>query len=136
VEFDSDIDIHLHDPDHLGLFTMKRIASLTEEISWQNRVTISHALGLSEINDAELQEVASRFNSLGINLASVVSSRNNSQLIPIPTLKEYGVNTILGTDTVMDHWSPFGQGSVLEKLSGMAEYFRLLDEKSLAQSLG
>lgn len=136
VDSNSDIDIHLHDPGHLGLFTMNRIADITEEAGWKDRVTISHAIGLNAINNQELEEVALKFNNLGINIASVVSARNNSSLIPIPTLKEYGVETILGTDTIRDHWSPFGQGNVLEKLTGMAEYFRFLDEKSLSQSLG
>ena len=31
VEFNADVDIHLHDANNLGTFTMKRLASLTEE---------------------------------------------------------------------------------------------------------
>ena len=53
VEFDSDIDIHLHDADQLGTFTMKRLAALTEEAGWQGRVTISHALGLGDVSVEE-----------------------------------------------------------------------------------
>ena len=35
VEFNADVDIHLHDANNLGTFTMKRLASLTEEAGWQ-----------------------------------------------------------------------------------------------------
>ncbi|MBM7570042.1 amidohydrolase family protein [Aquibacillus albus] len=136
VEHDADIDIHLHDPGHLGTFTIKRLAAMTEEAGWNGRVTISHALGLAGVSIQEAAEIAEQLNELDISIATVASSRATGPLIPIPLLLEKGVNVSLGTDTVMDHWSPFGNGDTLEKLTRVAEYFRWLDEKSLAQSLG
>ncbi|KHF37265.1 N-isopropylammelide isopropyl amidohydrolase [Paenibacillus sp. P1XP2] len=35
VEADADIDLHIHDGGHLGLFTFQRLADLTEEAGWQ-----------------------------------------------------------------------------------------------------
>ena len=46
VEGNAGIDLHLHDPDQLGTFTMKRLAQLTKEAGLQGKVAISHAFGL------------------------------------------------------------------------------------------
>ncbi|HYK73579.1 MAG TPA: amidohydrolase family protein, partial [Pseudoneobacillus sp.] len=43
VEADAGVDIHIHDRNTLGMFTMKRLADLTEEAGWQGKVTVSHA---------------------------------------------------------------------------------------------
>ncbi len=35
VEANANIDLHIHDPGHLGIFTFKRLAALTEEAGWR-----------------------------------------------------------------------------------------------------
>jgi len=35
--------------------------------------------------------------------------------MPLPLLRQCGVKLMTGTDSVIDHWSPFGSGSMLEK---------------------
>ncbi|MFP3415898.1 deaminase, partial [Bacillus sp. SIMBA_074] len=72
VEADAPIDVHLHDPDQLGIFTFKRLAKMTEEAGWQGRVTISHALALADISLAEAGEVAEMLAGLGISVTSTV----------------------------------------------------------------
>ena len=84
VEFNADVDIHLHDANNLGTFTMKRLASLTEEAGWQGRVTISHALGLGGVIDKEAEEVAERLANVNIDITSTVPI--GKQVIPIPLL--------------------------------------------------
>lgn len=133
VEADADIDLHIHDPGHLGLFTFKRLAALTEEAKWQGRVTISHALGLADVSLGEAGEIAELLAYQGI---SVTSSVPLGRTIPIPLLREKGVNVSLGDDSITDHWSPFGKGDSLEKAGILAERFRLSNEHSLGQALG
>ncbi|MGG1662182.1 hypothetical protein [Brevibacillus sp. NRS-1366] len=41
VETNTDIDLHLHDYDSIGLYTMKRLEDITEDAKWQGRVAIS-----------------------------------------------------------------------------------------------
>lgn len=132
VESNSDIDVHLHDPDHLGLFTMQRLASLTEEAGWQGRVTVSHAIGLADLSVIEATSLAERFSELGISITSTVPILRT---IPIPLLHDKGVKVELGNDSITDHWSPFGIGDNLEKAGRLAERFRMIEEQSLAQSL-
>lgn len=134
VEADADIDMHLHDPGHLGVFTMKRLAALTEEAGWQGRVTISHAMGLGDVSQEEARELAQRLASLGISIASTVPI--NRPTIPIPLLHQEGVAVMLGNDSLTDNWTPFGSGDLLEKAGRLAERFRLTDERSLGVALG
>ncbi|AZV62769.1 amidohydrolase family protein [Peribacillus frigoritolerans] len=132
VEYNSDIDVHLHDPDHLGLFTMQRLASMTEDAGWQGRVTVSHASGLADLSVPEATGIAERFSETGISITSTVPI---FRTIPIPLLHEKGVKVELGNDSITDHWTPFGIGDNLEKAGRLAERFRMIDERSLAKSL-
>ncbi|HHT7236091.1 TPA: amidohydrolase family protein [Bacillus cereus] len=133
VEFNADVDIHLHDANNLGTFTMKRLASLTEEAGWQGRVTISHALGLGGVTDKEAEEVAERLSALKIDITSTVPI--GKQVIPIPLLDKKGVKVSLGNDSITDHWSPFGTGDMLQKANRLAERFGWSDERSLGKAL-
>jgi len=134
VEADADIDLHLHDPGHLGLFTIRRLAALTEEAGWQGRVTVSHAMGLGDVSAEEARDMAQQLAALGISIASTVPI--NRPTIPIPLLQEAGVAVMLGNDSLTDNWSPFGSGDLLEKAGRLAERFRHTDERSLAVALG
>ena len=58
VEADANVDLHIHDPGHLGIFTFKRLVALTEEAGWHGRVTISHAMALADVSTNEASEVA------------------------------------------------------------------------------
>ncbi|MGM7719889.1 amidohydrolase [Metabacillus sp. Hm71] len=133
VETNANIDLHIHDPGHLGIFTFKRLAALTEEAGWQGRVTISHALAFADISAKEASEVAELLAHQGI---SITSSVPIGRTIPIPILHEKGVEVSLGDDSITDHWSPFGKGDSLEKAGTLAERFGLSDERSLGQTLG
>ncbi|YCA45145.1 amidohydrolase family protein [Bacillus sp. JZ8] len=132
VEANANIDMHLHDPGHLGIFTFKRLASLTEEAGWQGRVTISHAYAFADISREEAGEVAELLARQGI---SITSSVPVDRTIPISLLQEKGVEVSLGDDSITDHWSPFGKGDSLEKAATLAECFNLSDERSLGQAL-
>ncbi|MBM7588120.1 cytosine/adenosine deaminase-related metal-dependent hydrolase [Bacillus pakistanensis] len=134
VEFNADIDFHLHDGGQLGIYTMKRLAQLTEEAGWHNRVTVSHALGLGDVPEKEVTEIAEKFANLGISIASTVPVRQS--VIPIPYLHDKGVRVMLGTDTIRDHWNPFGTGDMLVKANTLAQRFHWIHEQALAKALG
>ncbi|WP_342442707.1 amidohydrolase [Lysinibacillus sp. FSL K6-0075] len=132
VEANANVDLHIHDPGHLGIFTFKRLAALTEEVGWQGRVTISHAMALADVSINEASEVAALLAHHGIDITSSVPLDHT---IPIPLLDQKGVQISLGDDSITDHWSPFGIGDSLEKVGTLAERFGLSDERSLGQSL-
>ncbi|RAP78462.1 amidohydrolase family protein [Paenibacillus montanisoli] len=134
VEANAGIDVHIHDRDHLGIFTMNRLADLTEEAGWQGRVTVSHAFGFAGAPAGAAAELAERFAALGISVTSTVPI--GAVQMPIPMLQDKGVKVELGNDSITDHWSPFGIGDNLEKAGRLAELYRYIDERSLAEALG
>ncbi|MEE6449796.1 amidohydrolase [Gottfriedia acidiceleris] len=133
VEADADIDIHLHDPGHLGTFTMKRIVEFTKQAGWEGRVAISHAFGIGDVPREEAYELANSFRDAGISI--VTSVPINRQMPPVDLLNERGVEVAVGNDNIFDVWSPLGTGDILERAGRLAERFRWIDEVSLAQTL-
>ncbi|MDQ6423175.1 amidohydrolase family protein [Paenibacillus sp. LHD-117] len=134
VESGADIDMHLHDPGHLGWYTMKKLSELTRESGWQGRVAVSHAFALGEVPHERSDEMARIFAELGI---SVMSTAPINRLIPpVPLLRERGVQVALGCDGFYDSWAPFGNGDVLEKAQRLSQRYCWVDELSLSQSLG
>ncbi|WP_435162891.1 amidohydrolase family protein [Paenibacillus glycanilyticus] len=133
VQTNAGVDIHIHDRGEPGLTTMHRLADLTEQAGWQGKVTVSHAFGFAGESEAAA-ELAKRFAGLGISVTSTVPFGN--LIMPIPMLKAKGVKVELGNDSITDHWSPFGTGDCLEKAGLLAELYRFVDERLLAESLG
>ncbi|OIK17058.1 deaminase [Bacillus sp. MUM 116] len=133
VEGNADIDLHLHDPGHLGTFTMKRLAYLTKQAGWEGRVAISHAFGLGDVSTGEAYEVAEILKESGISI--VTSVPIGRAIPPVKLLTEWGVEVAVGNDNIYDSWWPTGNGDVLERAGRLLEYFRWTDEVSLSQAL-
>ncbi|GGD53263.1 amidohydrolase [Paenibacillus nasutitermitis] len=134
VQHHAGIDIHLHDGNKAGKQTLMRLADLTEEAGLQGKVTISHAFWFAGAPQHEAEEVAVRMSSLGMSIASTVPIGKTS--MPLPMLHNKGVKVKLATDSLTDHWSPFGNGDQLEKAGRFAELYGYNDERSLSRSLG
>lgn len=134
VSTNSGIDIHLHEGGEAGKQTLFRLTDLTEEAGLQDKVTVSHAFWFAGAKPEEAETVAERMASLGMSIASTVPIGRT--MMPLPMLHNKGVNVKLGTDSLTDHWSPFGNGDLLEKVGRFAELYGRVDEISLSQSLG
>ncbi|WP_028390681.1 amidohydrolase [Bacillus cihuensis] len=127
------IDLHLHDGDHLGIFTIKRLAQLTKEAGLQGKVAISHAFALGDIPPSEAEEMAELLADSGITI--ITSVPLDRRFPPVGLLHRKGVSVAVGCDNIFDVWSPFGNGDVLERAGRLAEISRWADERSLAQTL-
>lgn len=55
--------------------------------------------------------------------------------MPLPQLSKAGAVVMTGTDSVIDHWSPFGTGDILEKANLYAQLYRGSDEYHLSRAL-
>lgn len=129
-EFDADVDIHLHDFGHLGLYTVERIIDYTASSAMQGRVAISHAWCLGQITADESARIAERLREQQITIVSSVPL--NRPIPNLPQLEALGVKVRLGTDDVVNAWTPFGNGDMLERASRMAELFSLIEDDQLA----
>ncbi|KMT22127.1 amidohydrolase [Clostridium cylindrosporum] len=134
VEFNSDVDIHLHDGGSLGMYTIRRLTQIVEEAKWQGRVNISHGYCLGDSPIEEVSDLAEILRDLDISLAT--TSPIDAPCPPIPLLYEKGVKLSIINDNINDHWSPFGTGDLLQRASRMAEKFGWIDEYSLTRALG
>ncbi|QJD84538.1 amidohydrolase family protein [Cohnella herbarum] len=133
IDTNSGVDIHLHEQGQSGMSAMRKLADMTIEAGWQGRVTVSHAFGFASASAEEAEQLAERFAEAGISIASTVPIGRS--MMPIPMLHSKGVKVELGTDSLTDHWSPFGNGDNLEKAGRLAELYGYSDEWSLSRSL-
>ncbi|SIT92989.1 amidohydrolase [Edaphobacillus lindanitolerans] len=133
AEGNAGIDLHLHDADHLGIFTMKRLAQLTKEAGLRGKVAISHAFGLGDIPLAQAEGMADILADAGITI--ITSVPINRKFPPVGLLHKKGVSVAVGCDNIFDVWSPFGNGDILERAGRLAEISGWTDERSLAQTL-
>ncbi|MFD1779237.1 amidohydrolase [Fredinandcohnia salidurans] len=133
TEFNSDVDIHLHDGGHVGYYTVDKLVELVEDAKWHNRVAVSHAFCLGDVPIPQQEEIAAKLGQVGMSIMSTIPI--NRVIPPIERLDRYGVKVYLGCDGFYDSWSPHGTGDVLEKVTKYCELHRKSDELSLARSL-
>lgn len=134
AEEKAGIDLHLHDPDRLGIFTIKRLAELTVEAGLQGRVAVSHAFSLGDIPANQAAEMAELLADAGITV--ITSVPMGRKFPPVRLLHDHGVSVAVGCDNVFDIWSPFGNGDIMERAGRLAEISHWVDELSLGQTLG
>lgn len=128
------VDIHLHETSPAGVAAINYMVDTVEKNpALKGKVTISHAFALTTLSPQALSEIATRFAAQGITIASTVPI--GSLMMPLPQLSEKGVFVMTGTDSVIDHWSPFGSGDMLEKANLYAQLYRGSDEFHLSRSL-
>lgn len=128
------VDIHLHETTPAGVAAIHYMIDTVEKTpALKGKLTISHAFALSTLTPAEVEETAPRLAAQGITIASTVPI--GRIMMPLPQLYAHGVNIVTGTDSVIDHWSPFGTGSMLEKANVFAQLYGYSDEYGLSRAL-
>lgn len=131
-EFDVDVDFHLHDPGHLGTFTLRCIAEKTVATGYQGRVLIGHVFCLGEVGDGEAELTIDTLKEAEISIVSAPQS--SKPLPPVDKLLEAGVNVLCASDNVRDAWSPFGNADMLERALLIAHKFNLRTDEQLHQA--
>ncbi len=134
LDHDKAVDIHLHEMTPSGMAAIHSMIETVEQTpELKNRLTISHAVALATLSPEELEDVAGRMVAQGISVASSVPMW--PAYMPLPELRQFGVTVMGGTDSVIDHFSPFGTGDMLEKANFYAKLYRNGDEFGLSRSL-
>ncbi|XAS68406.1 amidohydrolase [Micrococcaceae bacterium Sec5.7] len=107
------VDIHLHEPGELGVFSADLILERTRSLGMQGKVTLSHAYQLGSVSEATTHRLIAEFAELDVSMASVAPSV--SGILPLPLLAEAGVRFGLGEDGQRDYWSPYGNTDMLDR---------------------
>lgn len=132
AEFDAGVDLHLHDPGHLGQYTIELLTDYTYEGKKQGRVAVSHAYCLGMLDKEELRNTLVGLREQDI---SIISSVPIDRPMPhVDSLLEEGVTLQLGTDNIRDSWSPYGNGDILQRASRLAEKCGWVTDEKLRQA--
>lgn len=134
-EYQVGVDIHVHDRKEAGKTTILEIIKLTRQYNLQDKVYISHAFGLNDFIDQERIDVFEQLANLSIHIVTSVPLDANT-IPPIVELISAGVKVHVGNDNVYDSWSPYGTGSLQEKLNRLGEMFDVTSQDNLTQLLG
>ncbi|MFN2932448.1 deaminase, partial [Escherichia coli] len=89
------------------------IKTVNENPSLRGKVTISHAFALATLSPEQAEKTARQLAEQQMTIASTVPI--GTLHMPLKILNNNGVFVMTGTDSVIDHWSPFGLGDMLEK---------------------
>ncbi|UUV98141.1 N-isopropylammelide isopropyl amidohydrolase [Vagococcus luciliae] len=129
------IDIHVHDKQEAEKNTIKEIIRLTKKYHMQDNVFISHAFGLNDFVGEERKQVFTDLAEQSVHIVTSVPITPNT-IPPIMELLSYGVKVHLGCDNIYDCWSPYGDGSLQEKMARLGELFNVKNQEDLTQLLG
>lgn len=127
------IDIHLHEPGELGLFSMALLLDRVEALGMQGRVTISHAFCLG-MNDPRL--VRPMLARLAKNDVSLATTGTSTATVPsVPQVTRAGITICAGSDGMRDLWHPWGNGDMLDRARIVAQRNRLDKDEELKLAL-
>ncbi|WP_139996755.1 amidohydrolase family protein [Paenibacillus paridis] len=132
AEFNAGVDLHLHDPGHLGLYTISRFAELTAQAGKGGRAAVSHAYCLGQVTETESRELAQQ---LKANDVAIITSVPLDRPMPrVDQLVAEGVQVHVGSDNILDAWSPFGNGDLLARGAKLAEKLGWILDDALLQT--
>ena len=126
------IDIHLHEPDELGAFSIEMILDRTLAHGMQGKVAISHAFCLGMSDRSRVHALVERLAEARVAVATVATPSR-----PVPSaaeLRAAGVTLCAGSDGIRDTWGPYGNADMLERamLLGLRNNFRTDSEVEYA----
>ncbi|KFF75458.1 deaminase [Chryseobacterium sp. P1-3] len=128
------IDIHLHEIGESGMKTINYLIDKTiENPELQGKTFVSHAFALAHLTPKETEQIAERLAQGKVGIVSSVPFKKT--IMPVPVLKKYGVNVLIGNDNVQDYWSTFGSGNMLQKANLIAELYGYATEFALSRAL-
>lgn len=126
------VDIHLHEANTMGLFSIEEIAARTRAHGMQGKVTISHAYALGDIPVDAVRRTADLLAESGV--AIMTTAPGARAFPPVLALRNAGVTVFGGNDNIRDSWSPYGDGDMLRRamMIGHRSDFRTDDELGIA----
>jgi cytosine/adenosine deaminase-related metal-dependent hydrolase len=114
LDYDKGVDIHLHETSPAGVAAVNYMVETVEKTpQLKGKLTISHAFALATLNEQQVDEIRTRMAAQQVTIASTVPI--GTLHMPLKQLRDKGVFVMTGTDSVIDHWSPYGLGTCWKK---------------------
>ncbi|MDP5226234.1 MULTISPECIES: amidohydrolase family protein [Arthrobacter] len=112
-KYQVEVDVHLHEPTDLAIFSTELIMERTKALGMQGKVNLSHAYTLGGSSETVTRSIIERMAALDISLTSVAPSAAGQ--LPLQDLVAAGVRVGLGQDGQRDYWSPYGNCDMLDR---------------------
>jgi cytosine/creatinine deaminase len=118
------VDIHLHEPGEMGLFSMDLIIERALALGMRGKVVVSHAFCLGTPDRDLVEPVFDALAKAGI--AIMTTGPASRPAPPVKKLRERGVVICAGSDGIRDTWGPYGNADMLERAMfiGLRNNFR------------
>ncbi|MCU4181667.1 amidohydrolase family protein [Bosea sp. BH3] len=130
-KYGKPLDIHLHEPGEIGLFSFDLIIERTRALGMKGKVTVSHAFCLG-VEPALVDPVIEQLAELDIAIMTTAPASRPAP--PVKKLLAAGIRVCSGSDGIRDTWGPYGNADMLERavFVGLRNNFRRDDELKLA----
>lgn len=112
-KYQVEVDIHLHEPGELGVFSTDLVLERTRALGMQGKVTMSHAYQLGSVSESVSRRLIDEFAELDVAMATVAPATDGQ--LSLVALTEAGVRIGLGEDGQRDYWSPYGNCDMLDR---------------------
>jgi cytosine/adenosine deaminase-related metal-dependent hydrolase len=112
-KYQVEVDIHLHEPGELGVFTTELILERTRALGMQGKVNLSHAYELGSVSEAVSRRLIEDFAELDVSMTTVAPVAGNT--LSLLELSAAGVRVGLGEDGQRDYWTPYGNCDMLDR---------------------
>ncbi|GAA4534074.1 amidohydrolase [Amycolatopsis samaneae] len=129
----AEVDIHLHEPGHLGVFSTDLVIERVRALDMRGRVTMSHAYELGSISESESRRLIDAFAELDIAMTTVAPPAEGQ--LSLVDLTNAGVRVGLGEDGQRDYWSPYGNCDMLDRTWQLAFTNRFRRDELIELSL-
>ena len=117
--FGRPVDIHLHEPNELGLFSMGLILDRTRALGMAGKVTISHAFCLGMNDWLVVGRMLDDLAAAGIALMTTAPSGWPAP--PVKRAHAAGITICSGSDGIRDLWHPYGNADMLDRARHVGE---------------
>ena len=107
------VDIHLHEPAELGLFSMGLIVERCRALGMAGKVTISHAFCLGMNDWLAVGRMLDTLARSGIALMTTAPAGWPAP--PVKRAHEAGITICSGSDGIRDLWHPYGDADMLDR---------------------
>ena len=107
------VDIHLHEPGEMGLFSLQEICARTQALGMGGTVVVSHGFCLGGISESKQKAAVAMMAEAGVALAT--HGAGSATIPPIMQLRNAGVRVHFGNDNTRDSWGPYGNADMLER---------------------
>lgn len=127
-KYGVDVDIHLHEPGHLGVFSAELIFERTRALGMEGRVSLSHAYDLANVHPDITSRLVDQMAELDIAWATVAPASGGNQF-DLARMTGAGIRVGLGEDGQRDYWSPYGNCDMLDRTWQLAFTHRLRKDR-------